>query len=151
MVFDPLVSIMYAFLGSVSSAVLTYGIGHKLGRGTVRRVAGGRLNRLSKRLAKRGLITVAAVRFLPVAPYSIVNVVAGASHIRLRDFVLGTIIGLAPGILAITVFADRVKRILQDPRLESLVILIAVVLLATVAIVSIQRRLSRKNDHEDSA
>jgi phosphatidylserine/phosphatidylglycerophosphate/cardiolipin synthase-like enzyme/uncharacterized membrane protein YdjX (TVP38/TMEM64 family) len=148
MVFDPLVSIVYAFLGSLSSAVLTYAIGQRLGRETVRRVAGGRLNRLSKRLAKRGFITVAAVRLLPVAPYSIVNVVAGASHIRLSDFVLGTISGLAPGILAIAVFADQVKEILRDPRLENFAIMAALAVLAVVAIVWIQRHLSRRTNHE---
>ena len=36
---------------------------------------------------------------LPIAPFSIVNVVAGASHIRWSDFLLGTVIGLLPGII----------------------------------------------------
>ena len=38
-------------------------------------------------LAKRGLLTMLAVHIIPVAPFTIINLVAGASHIRFRDFV----------------------------------------------------------------
>jgi uncharacterized membrane protein YdjX (TVP38/TMEM64 family) len=31
-------------------------------------------------------------------PFPIVNVVAGASKLSLRDFLLGTVLGMAPGI-----------------------------------------------------
>ena len=47
---------------------------------------------------------MAVVRNLPVAPFTIVNMVAGASHIKLGDFLLGTALGMAPGIVAIMVF-----------------------------------------------
>jgi uncharacterized membrane protein YdjX (TVP38/TMEM64 family) len=73
---------------------------------------------------------VLAVRMIPVAPFTVVNLVAGASHIHLRDFVLGTLLGMSPGILAVTLFADRIAAVLRDPSPATLALLAA----ATAAI-----------------
>ncbi|MCI3952482.1 MAG: rane protein, partial [Burkholderiales bacterium] len=108
----------------------------------VRRLAGARLNRLSKQLARRGIIAIAAVRLLPLAPFTIVNVVAGASHISLRDFLIGTAIGMSPGILATVVFVDRILEAMRNPGAGTFVSLAVVVaILVTLAIV-MRRRLA---------
>ena len=115
MVFGPVLGPVYTLAGALASAALTFAIGRTLGRQTVRRLAGSRVNDLSRRLARRGLLTVAFVRMLPIAPFSIVNVVAGASHIRWSDFLLGTVIGLAPGITTLTFFVDRAIAAIREP------------------------------------
>jgi uncharacterized membrane protein YdjX (TVP38/TMEM64 family) len=50
-----------------------------------------------------------------VAPFAIVNLIAGASHIRLKDFLIGTALGMSPGILIITLFADRLLQTIINP------------------------------------
>ncbi len=114
-VFSPLEAPFYALAGCLSSALLSYVIGSGLGKKSIQKIAGKRLNRLSKRLAKQGFLTVVIVRNLPLAPFTVVNMVAGASRIRFRDYLLGTVVGMMPGILAITVFADRLALAVQDP------------------------------------
>ncbi len=127
--FTPLAGFFYALFGSLASALVIYAIGRRLGRDTVRRLAGSRLNRLSQQLARRGLITVVVVRFLPIAPFSIVNLVAGASHIRFRDFLLGTLLGMAPGILGIILFEHSLVRAVRQPKAENFLIMAAVLLI----------------------
>ncbi len=124
--FAPLQSFFYALAGVLASAALSYAGGHFLGRDTVRRLAGSRLNTLSRQLAKRGVIAVLLVRLLPIAPFTIVNLVAGASHIRFRDYFLGTMLGMGPGILAITVFESRLRKALTDPSAGNIVTLLLV-------------------------
>ena len=114
-VFGPLLGGFYALAGALASAAVTYWIGSKLGRNTVRHLAGRRLNRITRRLAKKGALAIALLRLLPVAPFSIVNAVIGASHIRMRDFLLGTAFGMAPGIAVTVVFVDRVSAAVTDP------------------------------------
>jgi uncharacterized membrane protein YdjX (TVP38/TMEM64 family) len=114
-VFGPAMGAVYALAGSVLSGLCTYALGRRLGRETVRRLAGERLNGISRKLGERGLLAVVLVRIVPVAPYSVVNIVAGASHIGLRDFLLGTLIGLLPGVLGTVVFVDRVVETLRHP------------------------------------
>jgi uncharacterized membrane protein YdjX (TVP38/TMEM64 family) len=107
-VFGPVLGALYAWLGAIASAAVLYVIGRWLGRDALRRYGGERVNRVSNRLAREGLMAVALVRMLPVAPFSIVNVVAGASRIRARDFLLGTALGMAPGIVATVAIVDGV-------------------------------------------
>lgn len=93
----------------ILSALLSFGIDHRLGHQTVRRLAGSRLEQLSQRLARQGLLTVIAVHIIPVAPFTVINLIAGASPIRLRDFLLGTVAGMLPGLLGIAIFIDQVS------------------------------------------
>lgn len=125
-VFGPALAILYALCGALASAAATYAIGRRLGRDTVRRLAGARVNALSQRLARRGVLAVLLVRLLPVAPYSIVNLVAGASHIGWRDFLLGTVLGLTPGIVMATVFVDRALEAIRHPGPVTYLVLCAI-------------------------
>jgi phospholipase D1/2 len=118
---------IYAYCGSLLAAAASFWIGHMLGRDTIRLIAGSRLNALSQRLGRRGLLAVLAVRLVPVAPFTVVNLVAGASHIKTRDFLLGTALGMAPGIIAVTIFSDRLLALVREPSAEPMAILALVV------------------------
>jgi phosphatidylserine/phosphatidylglycerophosphate/cardiolipin synthase-like enzyme/uncharacterized membrane protein YdjX (TVP38/TMEM64 family) len=126
LVFGPSVGFVYALTGSLLGAALTFALGQALGQHIVRRLAGARINKLSQRLGQRGLLAMLAVRLLPVAPFTIVNLVAGASHIRFRDYALGTALGMLPGMLALTVFSDRVAAVVRDPSPTALAVLAAI-------------------------
>jgi len=115
LIFDPWLAAAYAMAGSLSSAIFSYGVGYQLGKESVREMAGHRLNRVSRELARRGLATMIIVHLLPMAPFSVVNMAAGAFHVKLRHFALGTFIGMAPGIISITVFADQLRSLASDP------------------------------------
>jgi uncharacterized membrane protein YdjX (TVP38/TMEM64 family)/endonuclease/exonuclease/phosphatase family metal-dependent hydrolase len=114
-VFGPWLGMLYSLLGATLSAVFVYGIGREVGRDAVRRVAGRRINDLSRRIAKRGLLAMLFVRIVPVAPFSIINLVAGASHLGFRDFLIGTILGLLPGTILISFFVDRIIAAVRHP------------------------------------
>ena len=145
MVFGPALGAAYALTGALLSALVTYAIGRKVGRPTVRRLAGARLNSVSRKLAQRGLLAVVLVRIVPVAPYSIVNLVAGASHIRLGDFLLGTLIGLLPGVLGTVVFVDRIVATVRDPGFVTFAALAVVAGLLVGFAVMLHRRLARRD------
>ncbi len=104
-----------ALAGALGGAAAGYGVGRVLWRDAVRRLAGERLNRLSRRLARRGVLAIATVRLVPIAPFGVVNVVAGATHIRFRDYLLGTTLAMAPGALGLALAADRAVAAARDP------------------------------------
>ncbi|MEX5218823.1 MAG: VTT domain-containing protein [Nitrospira sp.] len=112
--FGPIHGFLYSFAGMTLSAILTFWIGRLLGRQIVERWS-RRLHRLSRRLADKGILAVVAVRVLPVAPFSIVNMIAGATHIRARDFVIGTVIGELPGLIALSIFIDQITSTVRNP------------------------------------
>jgi len=105
----------YGLLGAEASALVSYAIGHHLGHKAVRSLSDRWASRISRRLARQGLLAIITLRVIPVAPFSIINLVAGASHIRHRDFALGTLLGMAPGTLALTIFSDQVVAAITAP------------------------------------
>lgn len=143
-VFGPLLGSVYALIGTLLSAMLVFGIGHALGRATVRRVAGSYIGRLSRRLARQGILTIVVVRLLPIAPFSVVNLVFGASHIRLRDFLFGTALGMAPGIALIALFIDRIRAALEAPEPMNFLVLAASVAAALLAAFGLYRWLQKR-------
>jgi len=120
-------------LGSLLSGAITYWLGRIIGRDTVRSLAGNKINTLSRKLGRSGIRSTLVVRLLPIAPYSVVNIVAGASHIRFVDFIIGTLLGMLPGIFAIAGIVDRGYALLSSPGIStviSTVALIAAIVLA---------------------
>lgn len=143
--FGPWAGFGCAMVGALIGAAASYGIGTYLGHEVLVRLAGPRINMLSQRMARRGLIAVILVRLVPVAPFAVVNMVAGASHIRLRDLVLGTAIGITPGTLAMVLFVDQITAALRAPTPVTFVLLGLTVLLIAVGAWGLQRWL-RKGD-----
>jgi phospholipase D1/2 len=107
--FGPWLGFGYALGGIVASAIVTYYIGRRMRRDTVRRIAGPKLDRMIEVLKKYGLLAMTLLRLVPIAPFAVESIVAGAIHMRLRDVVIGTAIGLLPGTLATTVFGDAIE------------------------------------------
>ena len=145
--FGPWRGFVYGMCGMIVAAIVSYMPGRLVRRDTVRRLAGPRLNRMSAALYHRGALAVAIVRLLPIAPFVVVNLVMGAMRIRLRDFVLGSLVGIVPGMLAATVLSEQISRLLVAPaEINVWLIAIAVVLLATILYVG--QRWLRRLDRE---
>lgn len=143
--FGPLPGAFYALAGALASAAATYWAGRALGRHTVRRLAGVRLNYITRKLARRGMMAVAMLRVLPIAPYSIVNAVAGASRLAMRDFLAGTAIGLAPVVALAATFVDRLSAALNDPGPVNYATLAADVTLIVIAALFVWQRFGRSD------
>ncbi len=114
--FGPLVGFAYSFSGVMISAVVTYAVGRRLSRPLVRRIAGRRLGHLSRFLYHRGTLAMAAVRFVPLAPFAVINVVAGAMRIKAEQFLAGTALGLLPGTVVTTLFGLEAVTGLGNPQ-----------------------------------
>lgn len=145
MLLGPVLGFVYALAGSLASAALVFLIGQYLGRDGVRRLVGRRLNAVGRRLARHGIAAVVLVRLMPVAPYSVVNLVAGVSHLRLRDFLVGTGLGMAPGTAALVIFGDQLEEVLKRPEPENvlaLALVAAALVLGAFALLRWSRRRS---------
>jgi phospholipase D1/2 len=136
MAFDAGPAIAYALAGILLSSAVTFLLGAWLGRNAVRRFAGARINAISRRVARGGIPAVALMRLFPFAPFTVVNLVAGASHIRLRDFLIGTMVGEGPGTILMILFVNQLAGAIREPSLgafsAALAALIALVWLGFV-------------------
>jgi phospholipase D1/2 len=127
--FGPALGLTYAATGSLASALVTYAVGLAIGRDTLRAVIGPRLKRVQRRIVSGGVLAIAAIRLLPIAPFTVVNLVAGASDIRIGPFVAGTILGMAPGWIMMSALGHQIMRIISGPSAGDIALLAAVIVL----------------------
>ena len=137
--FGPLLGLLYALAGALLGAGLSFAIGRGLGREWVRRIASRRVNAINQRLERHGLFAMTVLRLLPIAPFTVVNLVAGASEIRARDYMLGSLFGMAPGIVLMTVFGDRLGAWLRDPDVANLLVVVGVAVAALLLTWALRR------------
>src|SRR5262249_60669134 len=89
--------------------------GARLGKEALLNGVGPRLNRIRRKIARQGVLAVATIRLVPLAPFTVVNLVAGASAIRPVDFVAGTALGMLPGLVVLSILGHQIVRILTHP------------------------------------
>ncbi|WP_049772921.1 VTT domain-containing protein [Nitrosococcus watsonii] len=58
-------------------------------------------------------------RIVPLAPFTIINFVAGASHIKIRDYFIDSLLGMAPGIFVMVFFVEGLMAALYKPGMLS--------------------------------
>lgn len=145
-VFGPWLGILYGGTGTVSSALVMFFIGGRLGREALNRMLGKRWQHGLEGVRKRGLLAVVTFRLLPIAPFTFVNLAAGASGIRFVDFLVGTLIGMLPGLVLMSVMGDRIIRILVEPSAGDIAILVVCVAGLIGLAVAAQSFLGRRGD-----
>jgi uncharacterized membrane protein YdjX (TVP38/TMEM64 family) len=131
-VFGPWLGIAYSATGSLCSGLVLYGIGAGLGRDAVQRQSSERWQRALSLVRRRGFLTVVAGRLVPI-PYTLVCLAAGASGIAIKDYFFGTLIGMIPGWVLLSIMGDRLVAVLAGPT----VLDIAVLALCAAALVAI--------------
>ena len=92
----PWIGGLSATAGVLLSSLLLFMIRRFLGHKRLQSLLGARALRVQRRIIGQGVVAVAMIRMVPIAPFSIVNLLAGASQLRLSDFLIGTILGMAP-------------------------------------------------------
>jgi phospholipase D1/2 len=124
----------------LAGAIVTYAIGFLLGKDFVQKIAGPRWSSLEEKISQTGIIAVATARLLPVAPFTVVNIVSGAFKVPLRDYLIGSILGLAPGILITNLFAHQFERAIRNPGVGTFLLLLALIAVSVIGGVWLKRR-----------
>ena len=120
--------------GVLLAGLATFLPGRLVDRDTIRRLAGRKLKPVTHFMERKGLIAVTLVRLVPIAPFPIVNLVMGAMRVKVWHFLVGTFLGMLPGMLAATVLSDQLAAALEDPtRVNFWAIAGAVIAIVTIA------------------
>lgn len=112
--FGPWKGFAVAMGGVVFSAFVLYLAGRQVKKKTVTRIAGPRIERLSKLLGRKGFLAIAALGMVPAAPFSVEMIVAGALRIPLLDLLLGVALAHLPGTIGTTVLGGQVMAAFRE-------------------------------------
>jgi len=132
--FGPWLGFAYAMTGVLLSALVTYYIGRFVRPERVRRIAGDHFDRVRQLFAEHGFAAMFAVRVAPLAPFIVGSVLAGAARVNVVEYSAATVLGMAPGLLATSVFGSEISSALEGHSgLNYGIIAAAVLTLALVA------------------
>lgn len=101
LVFGPTLGAVYAWVGTMASATLTFGLGHFFGGQWVKRLGGQRAQATIDFLGRHGILASGLIRVVPSAPFIVVNAAAGAAHLPLWKYLVGTGVGIVPKIVVV--------------------------------------------------
>jgi phospholipase D1/2 len=141
--FGPVTGNAYALAGWLFSAAMSFGIGRTAGSTTIQKIPRLRLNPVFHEAGRHGFVTVLSMRIVPLAPFTVINLIIGASGIGFRDFILASLVGRIPGIVTLTLFGVQLEYFLRRPGLQSLALLALAALLMLLVATWFYRHFSR--------
>jgi phospholipase D1/2 len=146
-VFGSLLGPVYGMCGALSSAAVVFSLGRWAGFRGIRKFAGERVKKIDHHFQRTGILGIALLRFLPIAPFSLVNLAAGISSVHFSDFMLGSFLGFLPAFIAKGLVGDSLAQIFFNPSPRAILYLaigVAVWLALAVGSYFLARRWQRK-------
>lgn len=137
--FGSLQGFVYAFIGVQLAATTTYFCGRALGGRALDHLRGPRVRKLRELLREHAVRASAAARALPVGNFTLINWLIGGLKVPFRWFILGNALGALPGLIVLSLFADRLASVLRDPQPEQIALLVGVGVAALLLIYAVQR------------
>jgi phospholipase D1/2 len=138
-IFGPIYGPLYGILGALLSSAILFGIGKLLGNAGLRKIGGPKVAAVDEKFKNSGVVGVAAIRLLPIAPFSLVNLVAGISSINIFTFLAGTFLGMFPPMIAKGLVGDSLAQIFTNPSPQTIAYLIGGIVLWIVMIIATQK------------
>ena len=112
--FGPLLGPIYAMAGCLASGSVGFGIGRWLGQHRVEQLGGERVARVTNTLRRNGTLAVFFLRKIPF-PFTLANIIVGASTVTYRDFVVGTLLGMTGLVIGLAGFGYQLTMALRSP------------------------------------
>ena len=132
--FGPTWGTLWNLTGATLGATLAFVIARYVASDWVAERSSDRLGRLMRGVKEEGWRFVAFVRLMPLFPFNLVNYAFGLTRIRLREYVLASLVCMAPGALAYTYLGSAGREAASGQAGVASKSLFALALLAAVAL-----------------
>lgn len=120
MVFGPVEGIFISLAGASISAAITYFIGFGLGKYGLKKMMGPVCTKVRSYIEGTGIAGMIALRFVPVAPYSIVNIALGVLSIPFLTYISGSFLALLPGCIIRSFLGGAITDLWDKPDAHNL-------------------------------
>lgn len=112
--FGPAAGFCYSLVALLANAIVLYALGYYGNNKTLSVLASARLQHIKQKLSRHSFAAIVVLRLLPAAPYTVINLLAGAFHVPFGRYAFGTVIGIVPSVIIMTIVGDQSKKIFQE-------------------------------------
>lgn len=107
--------LLYTVIGGLVSSLVTFALSRKLGKDWVDNILKNKylkiLDKYNNRLENGGILDLIAWRIAPIMPFNALNILMGVSRIKTREYIIGTLLGLAPSNVLAVYFGTVIVKI----------------------------------------
>ena len=111
--FSPWWALFYATVATLCSSALSYWIGHVLGRSTIEKHSSHYLRVVSRFMQENSVHSMVVINLLPIAPFTMTNMMAGAFQLKFSRYMIGSAIGIIPGLIVVTLLGGQLNKIVS--------------------------------------
>ncbi len=99
---------VYTVFSATIGAILSFYIAKHLGTRWLKQKTDSpsRIEKWQNQLKEKGFVYILLLRIIPVLNFDVVSYVAGISRLKLRSYILATMLGVLPGTLAYNLLGD---------------------------------------------
>lgn len=134
--FGPEQGFLNAWIATIVSGAATYFTGRLASAETKKRFGGATGGRFTRFMGKNGFLASLIVRFVPTAPFVVVNMAFGAARVGFWCFIAGLTIGVLPKTALIAFAGSTILEALQGEFVIAAVMaLMAIVIWVAIAII----------------
>jgi phospholipase D1/2 len=101
--FDPLRGAAFAMAGGLMGGAAGYGVGRLFGAPVYELLRGPRIERVVEKLRRNPFRTSLLLHLMPIGNFAAINLLAGSLRVPFGGFLLGTALGLLPGVVLFVV------------------------------------------------
>ncbi len=105
-------AMLCATLGALTASATGYAAGHWVGRETIEKYGGKRVRQAEKYIQNNSFSSMVLINLLPVAPFTMTNMLAGAFRLDFTRYMLGSAVGLVPGLFVVIVFGGQLGKLI---------------------------------------
>lgn len=141
--FEPETGFWFAWVATIVSGAVTFLMGRVAGTETLKRFSGATGGRFTRFMGKRGFLASFVVRFVPTAPFIVVNMAMGAAGMGFLSFIGGLALGVLPKTAVVAFAGDGVMDFLEGNVQAALGTAVAAIVIWFVGVVVVRHYVRR--------
>ena len=132
-IFGSIIGTIYTIIGATIGATLAFLFARHFTRSFFQESIERKYKKIKEfnnKLEKKGFFTVIFLRLIPIFPFNGLNLALGITKVKLKDYILGTFLGIIPGSFLYAYLGDSVV----EMNLTNIIIAIVLLILLSLSL-----------------
>lgn len=132
LIYGPVYGTIYTMIGAFLSATVAFYLASILGQSFVDKLLKGKNTKIEGDIEKHGFSVILFLRLAFIFPYDPLSFAAGLSKMKYRHFILGTLIGVIPEMIAYNYLGTSIDDLFSKKSLVAVLIIVGIALVSFI-------------------